>query len=57
MLLVLLHSGIEVTEHVWMDGRPKFGPGWTITLVATFAVYVTLLTLKKRTKLLSVSGR
>jgi protein-S-isoprenylcysteine O-methyltransferase Ste14 len=57
MLLVLLHSGIEVTEHVWIDGRPEFGPGWTIALVATFAVYVTLLTLKKRTKLLSVSGR
>lgn len=57
MVVVLLHSAIEVTEHIWMEGRPKFGPDWTITLVAATAVYLTLRMLKKRTELLNVAGR
>lgn len=57
MLLVLLHSGIEVMEHVWLEGRPRFGPDWTITLVVATAVYATLRLLKKRTHLLTVPGR
>lgn len=57
MLLVLLHSGIEVTEFVWLEGRLAIEPAWTITLVATIAVYFMLRTLKKRTNILSVANR
>lgn len=38
-------------------GRATLAPGWTLILVGGALVYVVLLTLKRRTRLLSVSGR
>jgi protein-S-isoprenylcysteine O-methyltransferase Ste14 len=57
LLLVLLHSGMEVIEHLWLDGRPTIGPYWTATLVVTIGVYIALSGLKKHTQILHVDGR
>jgi protein-S-isoprenylcysteine O-methyltransferase Ste14 len=57
LLLMLLHSGMEVIEHIWLDGRPALGPYWTIALVTSIVLYVALAVLKKHTRLLCVSGR
>jgi hypothetical protein len=56
-LLVLLHSGMEVIEHLWLEGCPTLGPYWTTTLVAAVFIYAALATLKKHTRLLHVCGR
>jgi protein-S-isoprenylcysteine O-methyltransferase Ste14 len=57
LLIVLLHSGLEVAEHLWLEGRPKFGPDWSILFIFGVAVYLVLRTLKKRTAILNVAGR
>jgi protein-S-isoprenylcysteine O-methyltransferase Ste14 len=57
LLLVILHSGMEVIEHAWMDGRPTMGPYWSITVMVAVGIYVTLSVLKKHTRILFVRGR
>jgi protein-S-isoprenylcysteine O-methyltransferase Ste14 len=57
LLLVLLHAGMEVIEHLWLDGRGMLGWPWIGLLVGALALYGILSVLKKRTVLLSVRGR
>jgi protein-S-isoprenylcysteine O-methyltransferase Ste14 len=57
MLLVLLHAGMEVIEHMWLDRRVYLGPYWSMTLILAVGIYVTLSRLKKHTRLLHVDGR
>lgn len=57
LLLMILHSGMEVIEHVWLDGNPTIGPFWILGIASSVLIYVALSTLKKRTRLLHVAGR
>jgi len=57
LLIVLLHCGLEVAEHYWLDGRPTMGPQWWAFFLSGVTVYVVLRTLKKRTNVLQVAGR
>lgn len=57
LLIVLLHSGLEVAEHYWLEGRPTIGPDWSILLISGVAIYLVLRTLKKKTAMLDVAGR
>jgi len=57
LLIVLLHSGLEFAEHLWLEGRPTIGPEWFAFLLSGVVVYIVLRTLKRRTHALQVSGR
>ena len=57
LLLVVLHAGMEVIEHLWLDGRGMLSWPWICMLVGSMALYGILSVLKKRTVLLSVRGR
>ncbi|MGD9632720.1 MAG: methyltransferase [Pirellulales bacterium] len=57
LLLMILHAGMEVIEHAWLDGRFFLGPFWLIGVSTAVLIYVGLSTLKKRTQLLHVAGR
>jgi protein-S-isoprenylcysteine O-methyltransferase Ste14 len=57
LLLVILHSGMEVIEHIWLDRQLRLGPYWTFTLIAAIGIYITLSVMKKHSRLLVVRGR
>ena len=56
-LIVLLHGGMEATEHLILEHRLPFEPFWTSLIILSLGGYFVLRTLKKRTKLLNQAGR
>lgn len=57
LLLMILHSGMEVIEHLWLDGSSDVGSLWWLGISSAVLTYVTLSLLKKHTQLLQVIGR
>jgi protein-S-isoprenylcysteine O-methyltransferase Ste14 len=57
MVVILGHSGIELTEHLIMDRRVVWEVFWTVLLFSGIAIYFVLRLLKRRTTLLDVPGR
>lgn len=57
MAIVLCFYALEVYHHVFLHGESGPEPYWTVILAAAFAVFLTLRTLKWRTRLLTVDRR
>jgi protein-S-isoprenylcysteine O-methyltransferase Ste14 len=56
-VVVLLHCGLEYSEHYWFEHRLYGGVFWAALGIAGIAGYLVLRTLKQRTTLLRVPGR
>lgn len=56
-LIVLLHFGIEVAEHIVIERRIALEPIWIALICSALGAYVILRTLKKQTCVLDVAGR
>jgi protein-S-isoprenylcysteine O-methyltransferase Ste14 len=57
LLIILLHYGVELIEHLAIDRQFVLEPFWTALLVFGIVAYLTLRGLKRRTTLLDVAGR
>lgn len=57
LLIVVLHAGMEVIEHAWLDGTPSLGRYWQLAVIAATLFYLVLSLLKKHTDILTVPGR
>jgi protein-S-isoprenylcysteine O-methyltransferase Ste14 len=55
--VILLMFLLEVVEDYVVEGELEFDPVWVTLLAASAVIYVTLRTLKRRTRLLRVEGR
>ena len=50
-------SLLDITQDSFMENKLKLDLGWLIVFVCGLAIYLTLLTLKRKTKILNVEGR
>ncbi len=57
LLIVILHSAIEVAEFLVIEHRFSFDPAWMAFLTFGIVSYCLLRTLKRRTNLFEVAGR
>jgi protein-S-isoprenylcysteine O-methyltransferase Ste14 len=53
IVVVLLHSSVEVIEHWIIDRQIRFEMSWAVLMIGSLTVYFVLRTLKKYTRLLS----
>jgi protein-S-isoprenylcysteine O-methyltransferase Ste14 len=56
-VVILLHCGLEYSEHYFFEHRLYGGVFWAVLGVVGVASYLILRTLKRRTSLLRVTGR
>lgn len=57
LVVIGLHAAVETVEHLFIDGRIVYEPMWETLLGAGVIAYVVLWLLKKRTRVLDLSGR